>query len=148
MHTTQVTWPSTTSQLVGPCSLNLLTGPAHERVKRQLNTAVNPVALQEYVPLLQSIITDMADSWVMRSTSSFESTRSENSRGGLREKEEHENDGEEKGEDVGGESTTVDVLQECKLLAFATMSACILGLKRDGDTVQRNVQAMVRLVCV
>lgn len=57
-------WPATTAALVGPTSLNLLTGEEHERVKRQLSVAVGPAALQTYVPLLQRDITDAADDWV------------------------------------------------------------------------------------
>lgn len=135
----QATWPATTAQLVGPSSLNLLTGPAHERVKRQLTAAVNPTTLS-YVPLLQSMIAAAADRWV--TTCSSGAGNSWSGSGGAGSNTDSSS-GNVNNSDPG--RGMVEVLQECKVLAFATMSACFLGFDTQQETVQRNVQAMVRL---
>lgn len=66
-HAAEVVWPSTTATLVGPSSLNLLTGSEHERVKRLLSVAVAPAALQHYAALLCHDMTMAADEWVAQS---------------------------------------------------------------------------------
>lgn len=60
----EVVWPATTAALVGPHSLNLLTGADHERVKRHLSVAVGPAALQHYIAQIQHGVTAAADEWV------------------------------------------------------------------------------------
>ncbi|KAG2450528.1 hypothetical protein HYH02_005029 [Chlamydomonas schloesseri] len=68
-------WPEVTSTLVGPDSLNLLTGPRHGAVKRALSEAFSDKALRRHVPAIAALVQEYVAGWAAgaQPTPGFES---------------------------------------------------------------------------